>query len=231
MPLLGEAAVLLTFDIEEAAIAEHDDWHTHEHLPERLSIPGFLRGTRWVSFQGSPRYAVIYEVDRLGTLGSDAYLKCLNKPTPWTSRMMTHYRGMTRGLCSVERSYGFGAGNYSLLIRFKPIADSVGLIEWLGDEVLPDLPRRPGLGSVHLLQGALPPAMTSEQQIRGVDAAVEWALMATGYEHEAIAELESAELSLEALRARGCASASVAMYRAAYSLSADEIGAYPRGRQ
>jgi hypothetical protein len=49
MPLLGQAAMLLTFDIVEEAIPEHDDWHTHEHLPERLSIPGFLRGTRWVS--------------------------------------------------------------------------------------------------------------------------------------------------------------------------------------
>ena len=52
MSLLGKAAMLLTFDIEDAAIGEHDDWHTHEHLLERLSIPGFLRGTRWVSFQG-----------------------------------------------------------------------------------------------------------------------------------------------------------------------------------
>jgi hypothetical protein len=225
MPLLGKAAMLLSFDIEEGAIAEHDDWHTHEHLPERLSIPGFLRGTRWVSFQGSPRYAVIYEVERLQTLGSEAYLKRLNSPTPWTSKMMTHYRGMIRGLCSVERSYGFGTGHYSLLIRFKPIADSAALIEWLDDQVLPHLPLRPGLGSVHLLRGTVAAAMTSEQQIRGVDAGVDWALMATGYEPEAIAELESAELSLRVLQAHGCASASFAFYRAAYSLSADEIDA------
>jgi len=223
MPLLGKAALLLSFDIEEAAIAEHDDWHTHEHLLERLSIPGFVRGTRWVSFRGSPRYAVIYEVDRLETLGSEAYLKRLNSPTPWTSKMMTHYRGMIRGLCSVERSYGSGIGHYSLLIRFKPVADSSAVIEWLDDEVLPHLPLRRGLGSVHLLRGAVAAAMTSEQQIRGVDAGVDWALLATGYEREAITELESADLSLGVLQAHGCASASFASYRTAYSLSADEI--------
>jgi hypothetical protein len=44
MPLLGTAAMLLSFDVAEEAIAEHDEWHTHEHFPERLSIPGFLRG-------------------------------------------------------------------------------------------------------------------------------------------------------------------------------------------
>ena len=203
MPLLGKAAMLLTFNIEEAAIGEHDDWHTHEHLPERLSIPGFLRGTRWVSVRGSPRYAVIYEVDRLETLGSEAYLKRLNNPTPWTSKMMTHYRGMIRGLCSVERSYGFGTGHYSLLIRFKPAANSTSLINWLDDQILPHLPLKPGLASVHLLRGALAATMTSEQRIRGVDENVDWALMATGYEPQAVADLESAELSTGELHAHG----------------------------
>jgi hypothetical protein len=52
MPLLGSAAMLLSFDIADEAIADHDDWHTHEHLAERLSIPGFLRGSRWLALQG-----------------------------------------------------------------------------------------------------------------------------------------------------------------------------------
>ena len=53
MALLGKAAMVLSFDVAAAAIDEHDDWHTHEHFPERLSIPGFLRGTRWIAQQGS----------------------------------------------------------------------------------------------------------------------------------------------------------------------------------
>jgi hypothetical protein len=52
MPLLGSATMLLSFDLDAAAIEEHDRWHTHEHLPERLSIPGFHRGTRWVVTTG-----------------------------------------------------------------------------------------------------------------------------------------------------------------------------------
>ena len=35
------AAMLLSFDIAAEAQLEHDDWHSHEHLPERLAIPGF----------------------------------------------------------------------------------------------------------------------------------------------------------------------------------------------
>ena len=47
MALLGKAAMILSFDIVPDAIAEHDHWHSCEHLHERMSIPGFLRGSRW----------------------------------------------------------------------------------------------------------------------------------------------------------------------------------------
>ena len=67
MPLLGSAALLLSFDVEADAVDDHDRWHTQEHLPERLSIPGFLRGTRSVAGEESPRYMVVYEVESLAT--------------------------------------------------------------------------------------------------------------------------------------------------------------------
>src|SRR5256886_12079346 len=106
MPLLGKAAILLSFDVVEDAIPEHDDWHTHEHLPERLCIPGFVRGTRWVSLAGKPRYFVMYEVDQLATLQSEAYLERLNNPSPWTSKMMPNYRSMTRGFWELRFRHG-----------------------------------------------------------------------------------------------------------------------------
>ena len=132
MPLLGSAAMLLSFDVVPEAISEHDDWHTHEHLPERLSIPGFLRGTRWVALRGEPRYAVLYEVADLPTLTSPAYLERLNKPSAWTSKMMPHYRGMSRGFCLVTGSFGLGTGHVSVLLRFKPKPGSdAALRRWL----------------------------------------------------------------------------------------------------
>jgi hypothetical protein len=96
MPLLGSAAMLLSFDVVPDAVVEHDHWHTFEHLPERLSIRGFLRGTRWIALDGQPRYMVLYEVAQLATLESPAYLERLNNPTPWTRRIMPSYRGMQR---------------------------------------------------------------------------------------------------------------------------------------
>jgi hypothetical protein len=226
MPLLGQAAMLLSFDIAADAIAEHDDWHTHEHLPERLSIPGFIRGTRWVSLRGQPRYFVMYEVAQLTTLASEAYLQRLNSPTPWTSKIMTHYRGMRRGFCSVTASFGLGVGHVGLLVRFKPQAVAEAQMRtWLVKQLLASLPSKTGIGSVHLLECALTPQMTNEQRIRGADAGVDWAILATGYSQDSLVELSSAHIGAERLSEYGATGVHEAIYRMDYSLSHDEIEA------
>ena len=226
MPLLGKAALLLCFDIVEASIAEHDDWHTHEHLPERLSIPGFLRGTRWVAVRAQPRYLVLYEVQQLDTLASAAYLERLNHPTPWTSKMMPHYRGMTRGLCAVQASHGFGMGHAALLMRFKPRpAAESSLGEWLQGDLLRKLASQPGIGSVHVLKGALAAPMTNEQRIRGADAGVDWALLVTGYGQAEVAALAQADLAVAVLEKHGATSVATGLFRADYTLTAQETAA------
>jgi hypothetical protein len=223
MPLLGSAAVLLSFDIEAAAIAEHDRWHTHEHLPERLSIPGFRRGTRWIATGGGPRYMVLYEADSLATLASEAYLARLNNPTPWTTRMMPHYRGMNRGLCTVAGSFGLGQGGAAALIRFTPEAShSAALNRWLLEEALRSVPAMPGLGSAHLLQGAQPAAMTNEQRIRGADRGVDSALIITGYDSNAVAAYANELCAPGGLPGRGAGELSRATYGWNYSLASTE---------
>ena len=224
MPLLGQAAMVLSFDVVPEAITEHDDLHTHEHLPERLSIPGFIRGSRWVALQGQPRYLVVYEVAELATLASEAYLQRLNNPTPWTSKIMPSYRGMSRGFCAVTGSFGFGLGHVALLLRFRPQATAeLRLRAWLVSELLPQLPGRAGIGSVHLFEGALTPQMTNEQRIRGADAGVDWALLVTGYSFDALARLAGADLDASRLAEQGAMGVQGATSRLDYVLSHDEI--------
>jgi hypothetical protein len=219
MPLLGKAALLLSFDIAPEAIEDHDDWHTHEHLPERLSIPGFLRGTRWVAVRGGPRYMVLYEVAELATLTSAAYSERLDHPSAWTAKVMPHYRGMRRGLCAVAGSTGLGMGHVARALRFKPQpAEADSLEAWLLRDVLPSLPSRPGVGSAHLLKGAATAQMTREQSIRGADAGVDMALIVTGYRDDALVEA----VTTGALEARGAEGITDATYRADYSLTWEE---------
>ncbi|MBK6006292.1 hypothetical protein JJB11_09340 [Ramlibacter ginsenosidimutans] len=224
MPLLGSAAMLLSFDVEDGAVEEHDRWHTHEHLPERLSIPGFLRGTRWVASEGQPRYMVLYEVQHLAVLASEAYLARLNSPSPWTRKMMPHYRGMQRGLCKVVGSFGFGQGGTACLLRFSAHEGRAAeLQEWLLRDALGGVPTMTGLGSAHLLQGAAAAAMTNEQRIRGADASVDSALIVTGYESEAV---HGIAVKLErGMADRGAREMTRATYMESYSLVASELTA------
>lgn len=223
--------MLLSFDVAPDAIVEHDEWHTHEHLPERLSIPGFVRGTRWIARDGAPRYFVMYEVEHLATLTSEAYLERLDFPSPWTSRMMSHYRGMRRGFCTVSGSFGDGLGHAGGLVRFRPAAGAeVSLRRWLLDGVLPDVPSRPGIGSAHLFEGASTPPMTNEQRIRGADAGVDWALFVTGYDADAVAELMRADPFHEQLDRHGATDVHAMSYQLAYALIAREVGVRPSTR-
>lgn len=217
--------MLLSFDVAEDAIAEHDQWHTQEHLPERLSVPGFVRGTRWVALQGQPRYFVMYEVERLATLSSAAYLDRLNHPSPWTAKIMPHYRGMARGFCSVTRSFGLGIGHAGLLLRFRPAPESESSLRDGLLQALAPLPSTPGIGSAHLFEGALTPQMTNEQRIRGADAGFDWALFVTGYSQDALAQLMQADLGSAALERHGATGVLAALYRMDYALTEREVGA------
>ena len=104
----GRAAVAMWWDVAPEMRPEWEDWHTHEHMPERLGIPGFLRGSRWSAASGEPSYFVLYETARLSTITSGPYLERLNDPSPWSRKMMPHHRNMVRSLCRVRASFGGG---------------------------------------------------------------------------------------------------------------------------
>ena len=223
MALLGNAAMILSFDIVPESVVEHDNWHSLEHLHERMSIPGFLRGSRWTTVSGGARYFVMYEVADLDTLASPPYLERLNNPSPWTARMMKHYRGMNRGFCRVTYSSGFGLGNCGLLIRLSPEPGrESALHEWLVNETLPALPGTPGRVSAHLFEAALTPEMTQEQRIRGKDGGVDWVLLVTGYDEAAIGILATSSLSARSLEERGGINLVSNLYRMSHSLSNHE---------
>ena len=111
MALLGSAAMLLWFDIVPEQTSEHDDWHTREHFPERVGIPGFIRAQRWVASSPGSRYFVMYEVADIGVLSSAPYLERLNNPTPWTRRMMPQLQGHGPGLLRTGEQSRFRTWN------------------------------------------------------------------------------------------------------------------------
>src|SRR6186713_2598772 len=98
MPLMGEGLLVAWTDVLPEAEQAFNRWYTLEHVPERIGIPGFLRGRRYVAGQRERhRYFTLYETRTIDVLRSPAYVARLNEPSPGTRAMMPSFRNMMRG--------------------------------------------------------------------------------------------------------------------------------------
>ena len=225
MSLLGKAALAMWWDMAPEVKAEFEDWHSHEHFPERLAIPGFHRGTRWTSATDGQGIFVMYEVEAHETLSSPAYVARLNAPTPWSTKMMPDHRNMVRSQCHVLESRGDAVGRYALTVRFSPAsgrdADVRAYFKSLGESLV----SRPGLIGAHLLRHQTPAvALTTEQKIRtATDQVADWVFAVCGYELTVLEDLVTSSLA-DSLSNMGVARGHVSgLYSISHSATAEDI--------
>ena len=80
--------------------AEFEEWFQHEHLAERIALPGFLIGRRHEAISGQLRYFNFYVTQSVEVLKSAAYLARLDEPTPMTRTVMSEiFKDMIRTVC------------------------------------------------------------------------------------------------------------------------------------
>ena len=117
---MNRAAIIIWNDITPERRAEFYDWHIHEHIPERVNIPGFHSGRRYVAATSTtkPEFLTIYETDGAWVSLSAPYLERLNTPTPGTKSATAHFRNTSRALTEVVASAGEGLGGVMGTIRF-----------------------------------------------------------------------------------------------------------------
>jgi hypothetical protein len=227
MALLGNGAIAMWWDMAPAQRVEFKDWHSHEHFPERLSIPGFLRGSRWSN--AGEGFFVMYELETYDTLTSPHYLERLNNPTPWSTKMMPHHRNMVRSQCRVIDSYGGGIAGSLLTMRLSPEASQADATRRALLEVLRLVPHQIGLTGGHLLRTDTPQAaQTKEQMIRGgKDAVADWIVIVSGYDARALEDLVPGKLAF-----LGVGSAQHDVYRLSFAATPrDLLPNYPRQQQ
>jgi hypothetical protein len=180
MAMLGAATLAMWWDMAPGMRDEFQHWHSHEHLPERLSVPGFLRASRWEDAEGGEGFFVMYEVQGFDVLTSQAYLDHLNSPTPWSTKLMPHHRNMVRSQCEVVYSEGAAIAGHAVTLRLK---DGEGVADRIRG-----LSMREGITGAHLLHAQRPAiAATTEQKIRGnADKVAEWIVVLCGYDPGAL---------------------------------------------
>lgn len=119
MGLLGEGVVAIWNGIRPEGRADFYEWHNREHMPERVGIPGFLRGRRYIAEQAHPEFFTLYETRSVADLSGPAYLARLNAPTDWTRRATAHFTDTARSLCRVSLSLGAGVGCWMMTWRYE----------------------------------------------------------------------------------------------------------------
>lgn len=95
------------------------DWHSREHIPERVSIPGFTQGQRWFNADSCPQYLTIYHTTDTSVLTSAAYLDRLNNPTPWTRRSVAAFRNTARAAGRLVWQSSGSSGGFVLTARLE----------------------------------------------------------------------------------------------------------------
>jgi hypothetical protein len=86
MPKKGRAIFLLYTDLaDQKHDQEFNAWYDTRHLPQLLTIPGFLDAARYVAVKGGPKYLAVYELESPQVVHSDAFV---NRPrTAWDEQM------------------------------------------------------------------------------------------------------------------------------------------------
>ncbi|PDT87227.1 hypothetical protein CO669_27180 [Bradyrhizobium sp. Y36] len=226
MSLLGRAAVAMWWSVRPEQRAEFGDWHSHEHFPERMSIPGFRRGSRWTSTTDAEGYFVLYELAEHEVLTSKGYLDRLNAPTPWSTKMMPHHLGMVRSQCRIVASFGGGVATSLATIRLSPDAGRDAALQARLAETLGALAQQPGLTGAHLLLTDTPrtSAPTTEQQIRGKDGAADWIVLLSGYDADVVEDVIAGRLSRSSLHAAGARDdIKTGRYRLGFTMTAQDV--------
>jgi len=180
--LAGEAVVAIWNGIAPEGRDDFYAWHIHEHMPERLGIPGFRRGRRYRSLDDStqPEFFTLYEVDTIQVLQGQDYANRLNAPTPWTRKATGHFLDTSRALARVLGSYGRGLGGVLLTLRFDVPTEDAEQARRDLLAVLPQIAEMPQIAGAHLCRADLEAsdAKTNESKDRSdIKAPPRWFLM------------------------------------------------------
>ena len=118
--LAGEAVVAIWNDIPADTREQFYDWHINEHMPERVGIPGFRRGRRYIAIDAAtrPEFFTLYELDTMQVAQGTDYANRLNDQTPATAHVTARFQNTFRALSRVLVSHGPGGGGVMLTIRF-----------------------------------------------------------------------------------------------------------------
>ncbi|OJY35036.1 MAG: hypothetical protein BGP06_18790 [Rhizobiales bacterium 65-9] len=194
-------AVAIWHNIAPAGRENFYAWHGSEHMPERVGIPGFIRGRRFIAFDADLEFFNLYETESPDVVKGDDYKARLDSPTPWTLKSVASFQSVARALCGVAATAGDAEGGLVATARYDlPAEEEARHMRVVSSNLIPRLVTSPGIAAAHLLLADRDASgyVNAEQRARGAANVVPAAtLIVEGWGDEAaFAAVVRDELSL-----------------------------------
>lgn len=145
----GTGLLVVWTDVAPEYEAEFNEWYDKEHIPQLLGVQGFLTGRRYQAVDGKPKYVALYDLADDSVTKSPAFMQARNKPTPWSARMMPHFRNTQRGVFRQILAHGTPPAKDAevvLTVRLNTPADhEKDFNVWYDEDHIPALVGVPGV--------------------------------------------------------------------------------------
>jgi hypothetical protein len=176
---LSNGILVVWTDVLAEHETEFNSWYNEQHLPERLSVPGFHNARRYAS-ETSPKYLAYYETTTPAVMASDRYVERLANPTEWTQRVMPWFVDTVRTVCNVVANFGHGVGGVAQTFTFSVEQAGDAHLAWLSEHALPEAASHLGCMRAQLWHNdaSITDRPSPEQAMRPQrDSAVDWVIV------------------------------------------------------
>jgi hypothetical protein len=148
--LEGRGIVAIWQDVRPEARTDWYEWHNRQHMPERVGVPGFRIGRRYIALDAKPEFFTLYETDTPSVTTGPDYAARLNDPTEWTLQIAPKLYNNARSLCRVAVSSASGRGGLVMTWRYDVSPGREDEQRALLVGIVPELAGRPGIAGVHV---------------------------------------------------------------------------------
>lgn len=137
--------------IDAGSEEDYNAWYEREHMFERVEVPGIRRARHYRTVSGTPKFFTYFELDEPSVVSSGVYLAQSNNSSPWTQRILPHFRDVNRTVSQVIRRLGRGFGANAMTVRMflGGGADAVRTAR-LADRFVSEIVKRPGIIAAQL---------------------------------------------------------------------------------
>lgn len=130
----SSAFLVFANDVVPEQCEAYERWHGGHHVPQRLTVPGILRATRYQAVGGgSPDYLTVYDLADIAVLDSADYRRLAEQPDAVTQAMRPYLRNPLRLACRSLAGANCPHDGFLVMLRMLP-ARAIRAADWMAAE-------------------------------------------------------------------------------------------------